>query len=97
MKHLKTFESFSINESRIYDYKILPEEALQQLSDYADVNRDKVEVVPDPYVNGTYALQITRDDYKFHLLWNRGAYDEVEFISFPPGSTEDNLAKNFFI
>ena len=101
MKHLKTFESFSINEARIHDYTILPEDALKELTDYVDYKNpdNKIEVVPDPYVDGTYAVQIYRasDNYTFHLLWNRGAYDEVEFDSFPPGSSEDNLGKNFFI
>ena len=100
MKHLKKYESFSVNEARIYDHTILPLDALKELKDYVDYEdpKNKIEVVRDPYVSGAYALQVYRakDNAKFHLLWNRGAYDEGEFDSFPPGSSEDNLARNTF-
>ena len=36
MKYLKTFESYSINKSRIYGVEILPKEALDELNDYVD-------------------------------------------------------------
>ena len=82
----------SLNESRIYDYKILPDEALKELEMYVDYNDtdNKIEVVPDPRVDGSFAVQVYRlnDDYTFHLLWNRGAYDEVEFDTFPPISSD---------
>jgi hypothetical protein len=80
----------SLNESRIEDHNILPDEALKELEMYVDYKNvdNKIEVVEDPRVGGTYAVQVYRsnDDYTFHLLWNRGAYDEVEFDTFPPTS-----------
>jgi len=80
----------SLNESRIYDQTMLPEEALKELEMYVDYKNtdNKIEVVPDPRVDGTFAVQVYRaeDDYSFHLLWNRGGYDEVEFDQFPPTS-----------
>jgi hypothetical protein len=86
-----TKESF-INESK--GFEILPEDALKELSDYVDYqnSENKIEVVPDPRVDGTYAVRVYRsdDDVTFDLLWNRGAYDEVEFSSWPPVSG-DNL------
>jgi hypothetical protein len=82
-----TKESF-INESK--GFEILPEDALKELSDYVDYqnSENKIEVVPDPRVDGTYAVRVYRsdDDVTFDLLWNRGAYDEVEFSSWPPVS-----------
>ncbi len=97
MKYLKTFESYSINESRIYGVEILPKEALDELNDYVDYqnSENKVEVVPDPRVDGSYAVRVYRssDNATFDLLWNRGAYDELEFTSWPP--TSGNL--KFFI
>jgi hypothetical protein len=90
MKHLKKFESYSINESKIYGVEILPADALKELSDYVDYqnSENKVEVVPDPRVDGSYAVRVYRssDDVTFDLLWNRGAYDELEFTSWPPTS-----------
>lgn len=80
----------SINESKIYDWKILPEEAIKELESYVDVNdsSNKIEVYPDPQVEGTYALKIYRhsDDLTFNLLWYKGGYDEVDFDVFPPKS-----------
>jgi hypothetical protein len=97
MKYLKKFESYSINESRIYGVEILPKEALDELNDYVDYKdtENKIEVVPDPRVDGAYAVRVYRkeDNYTFDLLWNRGAYDELEFTSWPP--TSGNL--KFFI
>jgi hypothetical protein len=91
MKHLKKFDSYSINESRIYGFDILPNEALLELEDYVDYKNpeNKIEVVPDPRVDGTYAVRVYRksDDVTFDLLWNRGAYDELEgFTTWPPTS-----------
>ena len=90
MKHLRTFESYSINESRIYGVEILPKEALDELNDYVDYKdtENKIEVVPDPRVDGSYAVRVYRreDDITFDLLWNRGAYDELEFTNWPPTS-----------
>ena len=90
MKHLKTFESYSVNESRIYGVEVLPVDALKELSDYVDYkdSENKVEVVPDPRVDGTYAVRVYRkeDNVTFDLLWNRGAYDELEFTNWPPTS-----------
>jgi hypothetical protein len=88
MKYLKTFESHSLNESK--GFEILPEDALKELLCYVDYNNleNKIEVIPDPRVDGTYAVRVYRseDDYTFDLLWNRGAFDEVEFSSWPPVS-----------
>jgi hypothetical protein len=90
MKYLKTFESHSINENRIYGVEILPKEALDELNVYVDYKdtENKIEVVPDPRVDGAYAVRVYRkeDDITFDLLWNRGAYDELEFTSWPPTS-----------
>ena len=90
MKYLKTFESYSINEGRIYGVEILPKEALDELNDYVDYKdtENKIEVVPDPRVDGSYAVRVYRreDDITFDLLWNRGAYDELEFTNWPPTS-----------
>ena len=88
MKYLKTFESHSVNESK--GFEILPEDALKELLCYVDYNNpeNKIEVIPDPRVDGTYAVRVYRSDdgYTFDLLWNRGAFDEVEFSSWPPNS-----------
>ena len=82
------------NNQIIEDWKILPEDALEALEIYVDYEKpeNKVEVVEDPKVDGTYALQIHRSEgknrkpYVFHLLWYKGGYDEVEFDNFPPTS-----------
>lgn len=77
----------NLNESKIFDHTILPKDALKELVDgYATIGKDKIEVYPDPQVEGTYAIQVNRDGYVFHLLWNRGGMDEVEFEQFPPKS-----------
>ena len=84
-------------ESKIHGTEILPQEALDELDAYVDYKNpeNKIEVVPDPRVDGTYAVRVYRsnDDYTFDLLWNRGAFDEVDFNSWPP--TSGNL-KFFF-
>ena len=86
MRYLRKF-----NESRIYGYEILPKDALNELEMYVDYKdkKNKVQVYPDPRVDGTYAVRVYRDDDKleFDLLWNHGRYDEVEFEEFPPKST----------
>ena len=80
----------------IFKREILPEEALTKLKMYAD-EKAIVKVVEDPYVYGTYALEVTRfegknkEPYTFHLLWSQGEFNEVEFESFPPHSDENNL------
>ena len=94
LKHLmspyKNKKNKKVNESKIYGIEILPEEALSQLDDYVDYkdSENKIEVIPDPKVEGTYALRIYRksDNFEFDLLWNRGGYDEVDFNNFPPTS-----------
>lgn len=97
MKHLKKFESFSANESRIYGIEILPQEALVELEMYVDYKNpeNKIEVYPDPKVDGTYAVRVYRkkDNFTFDLLWNRGAFDEMSsdenesgFSTWPPVS-----------
>jgi hypothetical protein len=77
-------------ESKNYGIEILPQEALVELDAYVDYKNpeNKIEVCPDPKVDGTYAVRVYRSDdgYTFDLLWNRGAFDEVEFSSWPPNS-----------
>lgn len=75
-----------LNESKIYGSEILPKKALEELKSYATIGKNKIEVYPDPQVEGTYAIQVDRDGYVFHLLWNRDGMDEVEFEQWPPKS-----------
>lgn len=77
-------------ESKMFGFEILPKEALDELEAYVDYKnpQNKIEVVPDPRVDGSYAVRVYRSDdgYTFDLLWNRGAYDELEFTTWPPTS-----------
>ena len=79
-----------MNESKIYGIEILPKESLKELESYVDYKdpKNKVEVFPDPQVDGTFALRIYRaeDDYTFDLLWNKGGFDELDFETWPPKS-----------
>jgi hypothetical protein len=78
-----------VNEARVYDYTVLPREALKELESYVDYKNpdNKIEVVPDPRVDGTYAVRVYSNNFTFDLLWNRGAYDELEgFTNWPPTS-----------
>lgn len=78
----------------VYNQNILPEDAIEELFVTYVQERDpnlKVEVVPDPQVQGTFAVRLTRSGYRkkpetIDLLWNRGEYDEVEFETWPPKS-----------
>jgi hypothetical protein len=78
----------------IYDESILPEEAIKELyAWYIDKPDDpnlKIRVFPDPQVEGTFAVRLTRTErrkpYTLDLLWNKGEYDEVEFETWPPKS-----------
>jgi hypothetical protein len=106
LKHLKSpfrtdsKKTSSIKESKIYGIEILPEKALMELKDlYVDYEdtKNKIEVYPDPKVDGTFAVRIYRadDKYTFDLLWNKGGFDEVEsdenpngFSTWPPVSGE---------
>jgi hypothetical protein len=84
----------------IFNYKILPKKALIQLKgDYVNYKdpQNKIEVFPDPKVDGTYAIRVYRksDDFIFDLLWNKGGFDEVSsegneygFEQWPPISGE---------
>jgi hypothetical protein len=96
---LPEMDEFDIIEESyigIYDYTVLPTKALSELEMYADVKKDKIEVYPDPQVDGTYAVQVSRADTDFrgkvvyqepfHLLWYSGGFDEVDFDEFPPKS-----------
>jgi hypothetical protein len=78
------------NESKIYGYEILPNDALDDLEMYVDYkdNKNKIQVVPDPKVDSTYAVRVYRDNdnEEFDLLWHHGGYDEVDFNEFPPKS-----------
>ena len=92
MKYLKKFNES--NESQIYGYEILPEEVLNELQvecdiDYKD-NRNKIQVCPDPKVQGVYAIRFYRhsDKAEFDVLWSRGGFEDVEFNEFPPKSGE---------
>jgi hypothetical protein len=90
MKYIRTFESFSTNESKIYGIKILPKKALKELEMYVDYKdpQNKVEVYPDPQVEGSFAVRVFRsdDNLTFDLLWFQGAFDELEFETWPPKS-----------
>jgi hypothetical protein len=84
---------------KIEDWKVLPKEAIEKLKDYVDVHApgNEVEVVADPKVEGTFALQVKRMDKgcshptEFHLLWYCGGYDEVEYTMWPPHSGDTKL------
>lgn len=89
MKYLKKF-----NESKLYGKEILPEKVKQELNNYIDSDT-KIEVYPDPKVDGTYAIRVYRDDLTFDLLWYKGGFDEVSsegneygFETWPPFSGE---------
>ena len=91
MKHLKTFQSYKLNESKIQGVEVLPANALKELEMYVDWKNpeNKVEVVPDPQVDGTYAVRVWRasDNFTFDLLWYKGGFDEVDdFETWPPVS-----------
>ena len=99
MKHLKKFESYTINESIFGDVKMLPEESLKQLEMYVDYKNpeNKIEVYPDPKVDGAYAVRVYRkeDDLTFDLVWSKGGFDEIDseenpygFAQWPPVSGE---------
>ena len=87
----------------IYAIDRLPEEAVTELKAWYVNEKDgyDVKVVEDPYVIGTYALEVTRYEgkkkkpYTFHLLWYNNGFDEVDFDTFPPNANENNL--QFFI
>lgn len=82
-------------ESKILDVSVLPEDAKRELLDYVDYKdpQNRIEVVPDPKVDGTFAVRVYRkkDNLTFDLLWNRGAFDEISsdenetgFSTWPP-------------
>ena len=79
---------------KTYGPEMLPEKAVEELYKwYIDKDDDpllKIEVYPDPQVEGTYAVRLTRS-YRgkpevVELLWNKGDYDEVDFETWPPKS-----------
>lgn len=51
----------------------------------------EIKIKADPYVEGTFALRIVKKRGVLDLLWNKGYYDEVEFESWPPTASPDNL------
>jgi hypothetical protein len=71
----------------------------------------EIKIFADPYVEGTFAMRVVKNEMcyyrqnnedkvfeyvnEFDLLWNQGAFDEVEFESFPPTCGPNNL--QFFI
>ena len=93
LKHLKSPFKKTF-ESKFYSKEILPSEAIEALSYY--VNSDtKIEVYPDPKVEGTYAVRVYREDLTFDLLWCKGGFDEISsdeneygFSTWPPKSGE---------
>lgn len=92
MKHLKKFNEES---SKFFGREILPDEALRQLEGYTNSKDDKIEVYPDPKVEGTYAVRVYRSDMTFDLLWYKGGFDEVStegnefgFETWPPISSD---------
>lgn len=99
MKHLKKFESYATNESKFGGFNMLPKEALEQLELYVDYKNpdNKIEVYPDPKVDGSYAVRVHRkeDNLTFDLLWYKGGFDEIfseenpyGFAQWPPVSGE---------
>lgn len=89
MKHLKRF-----NENIEYDHSILPNIVLDSLRDECDVDyrdkRNKIEAYEDPKIDGVYALRVYRysDDAKFECLWTQYGFEDVEFDTFPPTSSD---------
>jgi len=71
---------------------LLPQQAIDELHKWyvTEGSKDKVEVVEDPKVIGTYAIQVTRvgEGRSFHLLWSAHYLEEVEFETWPPESGE---------
>jgi hypothetical protein len=68
----------------------MPIKSIQELThwycepDFSDIKA--IQIYQDPQLEETFALRITKKDNEFDLLWNHGAYDEVDFESFPPVS-----------
>lgn len=104
MKYLKTFESFeatSIESSpkeRFYGRDILPKKALDDLHELFCDPSDKIEVYPDPKVEGVFAIRVYRRDLTFDLLWTKSRFYEPNstgnpdgFGSWPPQSEELRL------
>lgn len=73
----------------------MPMKAVSELTDmYLDPEfRGVVEIKikADPYVEGTFALRIVKKRGVLDLLWYKGDYDEVEFESWPPTASPNNL------
>jgi len=76
----------------------LPKEAIANLKELYLEKRDlrdsrtKIEVIPDPKVEGTFAVQLIRyiprwkRTETFHFLWYDHFFDECEFSKWPPMS-----------
>lgn len=70
----------------------LPKEIWEQLvNEYLDTPDTKIDVCPDPKVDGTYAVRVYRNDLTFDLLWYKGGFDEISsdeneygFSTWPP-------------
>lgn len=88
MYFIKKWTSF--NESKYTEtIDILPEEAKIELNKYyIDSNTNRIEVYPDPKVEGTYAVRVFSKHLDFDLLWYKGGFDEVYFTNWPPSSEE---------
>jgi len=93
----------------------LPLKAVEDLvEDYLDRVYSgvvEIKVFADPYVEGTFALRVVKDEkicyrhdnedkvieYRedLDLLWSHNEIEEVEYASFPPTAGENNL--QFFV
>lgn len=86
----------------------LPEKAIVELFDmYYNYMVQEVRVHADPYVDGTFAVRLVKEDtieYKHDgvsgwftylddvdLLWDGRDYEECEFETWPPVAEENNL------
>jgi len=71
MKHLKHFSS--LNEEVFQGIEVLPKEVIWIRNVcWLQKSKNKVEVYPDPKVEGTYAVRVYRTDLTFDLLWYKG-------------------------
>lgn len=93
MRNICNFENFTeSNKMKFYNIDILPEDAQKRLKEeYLDSEDTKIEVYPDPKVDGTYAIRVYRMDLTFDLLWYKGGFDEISsdeneygFATWPP-------------
>lgn len=85
---LRTIFNIYHKHNNISDHTILPQEAIKELEMYCDIDINIIEVVQDPLVSDSYAVQITADlgGDVIQLLWTRNGFEDVEYETFPPKS-----------